>query len=131
MLGVDDGAGNNGADEAIHRKVEGLVVVFGGVEVTSDLDIDAQLFFDLADAGLLSSLIRFELAAGEFPAALEFAISALAGETLLPSRMIAAATWMVFTMMLQGSRYVRIDYSGGFDCLRCGRYGFVRTGPYL
>ena len=48
-----------------------------------DLDIDAQLFFYLADAGLLSSLIRFELAARELPAALELAISALAGEDLI------------------------------------------------
>ena len=57
--------------------------MLGGVEMACDLDIDAQLFFDLADAGLLSSLIGFEFAAGKLPAALELAISALAGEDLI------------------------------------------------
>ena len=59
------------------------IIVLHAVDLLSHLDLRVQLFPDLPDQSLLGRLPGLDLAAGKFPAVLEFSVASLGGKYLM------------------------------------------------
>ena len=60
-------AGNHFAPETVHRKMEGGIIVFNGVDEVAYRDLGIQLFPDLSFQCLLRGFTRLDFAARKLP----------------------------------------------------------------
>ena len=82
MLVQVEGTGEKGAQETVHRKVEGRVVPLDGFEQVTHFDFRGKFFSYLANEGFLRGFSGFDLASRELPPAFEVAVTSLRGEYL-------------------------------------------------